>query len=56
MMRFWFGFIGPFVSGMVVAINLDVLLEAPPNHEGDWWRVCLAVFIGIGCWAIGKQT
>ncbi len=55
MKRFWYGFIGPFVSGMVVAINLEVLLETAPNYEAAWWRVCLAVFIGIGCWVLGKQ-
>ena len=53
---FWFGFIGIFISGMVVAINLSVLIGGDPNYDAAWWKVGLAVFIGVGCWGIEKQT
>ena len=53
---FWFGFIGIFVSGMVVANNLTVLIGINQDYNAAWWKIGLAVFIGMGCWGIEKQT
>jgi hypothetical protein len=54
-MSLLFGLIGPFAAGMVVAINLNCLIETSPNYDAAWWRVGLAVFMAIGCWVMQKK-
>lgn len=55
-LKLWF-FISfmPFMSGIIVAANLDALV--PKNSmEGHWWKVVLSLFLGFVVWPIWASS
>lgn len=45
----------PFMSGMIVAANLDALVPKQ-NMEGHWWKVVLSLFLGFVVWPIWASS
>jgi len=37
-----------FLSGIVVAINLSLLLPTNPNYHAEWWKVVFSCIVAIG--------
>jgi hypothetical protein len=45
----------PFMSGIIVAANLDALVSKQ-NMEGHWWKVILSLFLGFVVWPIWASS
>ena len=45
--NYMFRSFGPFMCGATVMANLSKLMHTNPNYDAQWWKVGLALFMGL---------